>query len=110
MALVTCPECAAQISSSASKCPSCGFELRKPKRSVFGKFIKYVFIGFNLLMMYWLFAGVGAAADSMSTATSEAEKAGAAVGTGLGAFMILLIWFFGDVIIGALVFFTRAKR
>ena len=61
-------------------------------------------------MVYWLFAGVGAAAESTSNATSEAAKTGAAIGTGLGAFMILVIWFFGDVIIGAVVFFTKAKR
>ena len=110
MALVTCPECSTQISSTASKCPSCGFELRKPQRSAIGKVFKYLFIGFNLLMVYWLVAGVGAAAESTSNATSEATKAGGAIGTGLGALMILVFWFFGDVIVGALVFFTRANR
>ena len=55
-------------------------------------------------------AGVGAAADAVSNATSEAAKTGGAIGTGLGALMLLVIWFSKNVIIGAVLFFTRAKR
>lgn len=36
MALIHCPECSTEVSSSAFKCPKCSAQLRKPKRSFFG--------------------------------------------------------------------------
>jgi hypothetical protein len=108
MALINCPECNSEVSDSALKCPSCGTQLRKPKRSFFGKLIKYSFIGFNILMAYWLVAGTGAATEGME-AMSDAEQAGTAIGAGLGMTMIFAIWFFGDVVLGLFVLFTRPK-
>ena len=37
------------------------------------------------------------------------ERAGAAIGTGLGMMMLGTIWVIGDIIIGMFVFFTRPK-
>lgn len=54
MAMIKCPECSADVSDSALKCPSCGVQLRKPKRGFFGKLVKWGFIGFNILMAIWL--------------------------------------------------------
>jgi len=82
--------------------------LRKLKRGFFGKLVKWSFIGFNVLMAIWLIAGMGAATEGME-AMSDAEKAGTAIGTGIGAAMILVIWVFGDIILGLLVLFTRPK-
>lgn len=82
----------------------------KGKRTVFGKFIKIVFILFNLLMLYWMIAGMGAATNHVDELSNNAEKAGAAIGTGLGAMMILFIWGIGDVILGMFVLFTRPSR
>lgn len=108
MPLINCPECSTEVSDTAMKCPKCGVQLRKAKRSVFGKIVKWGFIGFNGLMAFWLFAGMNAATEGMG-AMSEAEKAGAAIGTGLGAAMIFALWFFGAVILGMFVLFTRPK-
>ncbi|KIA90509.1 zinc ribbon domain-containing protein [Kaistella jeonii] len=110
MALINCKECGAQVGSTALTCPSCGTTLRKPKRGVFGQISKWLFILFNLLMLWWFVAGMGAASDGISGADSDAGQAGAAIGTGLGAMFIIFIWVAGDVILGLLTFFTRAKK
>lgn len=108
MALVSCRECNADVSDAALKCPSCGFQLRKPKRGIFGKIFKWSFIAFNLFMIIWLIGGMGAATEGMD-AMSDAERTGAAIGTGLGVAVIAAIWVVGDIIIGIFVLFTRPK-
>lgn len=108
MALISCPECQTEVSDTALKCVKCGVQLRKPKRGFFGKLIKWSFIGFNILMAIWLIGGMGAATDGMD-AMSEAERAGAAIGTGIGVALILGIWVIGDVILGLFVLLTRPK-
>jgi hypothetical protein len=109
MALVACPECTTEVSDSALNCAKCGVQLRKPKRGFFGKIIKYSFILFNFLMGWWLVAGMGAASEGIQSAGSSAEQAGAAIGTGLGAAMIIGVWVFGDIILGLFVMLTRPK-
>jgi beta-lactamase regulating signal transducer with metallopeptidase domain len=91
------------------KCPSCGHQLKKPKRTFFGKLIKWIFILFNLFMIYALFKGMGGAGQVINEATSEAAQTGATIGAGIGAMMILVLWAIGDVILGMLVLFTRPK-
>lgn len=59
-------------------------------------------------MAIWLIGGMGAATDGMD-AMSEAERAGAAIGTGIGVALILGIWMIGDVILGLFVLLTRPK-
>lgn len=54
MALIKCPECGSEVSDSAFKCPKCGKQLRKPKRSIFGKLCLWLFYLYNLLMVAWL--------------------------------------------------------
>jgi hypothetical protein len=110
MALVNCKECYSEVSDKAFDCPKCGAKLRKPTRSVFGKIIKYTFIGFNLLMIWWFVAGMGVGAETVNAASSEAEQAGAAIGTGLGAMMIIFIWAMGAVVLGLLTMFTRPSK
>ncbi|RPD96068.1 hypothetical protein BBB56_19440 [Candidatus Pantoea deserta] len=109
MALINCPECNAQISDSAFKCPSCAHQVRKPKRSLFGKIVKAVFIIFNIFMLYSVFTGMGASGEVINNAASDAERAGAALGAGMGAMMLGILWVVGDIIIGMLVFLTRPK-
>jgi len=110
MPLINCPECQAEVSDSAFKCPKCGVQLRKPKRGFFGTLFKWGFIGFNILMVVWLFSYWGSVGDIASTAGSEAEKAGIAVGATLGTGMLFGIWVFGDIILGLFVLFTRPKE
>jgi len=108
MALTNCPECQAEISDTALKCPKCGVQLRKLTRSGFGKLVKWGFIGFNVLMLIWFVGGMDAATEGVEM-MSEAEKAGTAIGTGLGAMMIFAIWCFGDIVGGILMLLTRPK-
>lgn len=79
-------------------------------RSAFGKVIKWLFIIFNILMIIWLVTGLGAAGDAMNNTVNEAEKAGAAIGTTIGMGLILVVWAFGDIILGILVLLTRRKK
>ena len=107
--LIKCPECNAEVSDSAMKCPQCGKQLRKPKRSLFGKIFLWLFYLFNIFMLIWLVGGMNAASTSMNGMASEAERAGAAIGTGIGATIIIFIWAIGDVITGLLALMTRPK-
>lgn len=109
MALIACPECSAHVSDGAMKCPSCGHQIKKLKRGFFGKIFKWFFIIFNVLMAWWMFAGMGAASEHVGVGSS-AEQAGAAIGTGIAFTMILGIWVFGDIILGLFVLFTRPKN
>lgn len=109
MPLVKCPECQADVSDQAAKCPKCGHSLRKATRTTFGKIVKWGFVGFNVLMALWLFGGVGSAGSAIEGMSSDAERAGATIGTALGAGLILFIWLAGAVIGGITVLLTRPK-
>lgn len=106
MALIQCSSCTNNVSDTAFKCPSCGHQLRKPKRTFFGKIIKWTFILFNLFMIYWIIRYFGDASEVMQNA---GYRAGTTIGTGIGMMVIGTIWVIGDVIIGMLVLFTRPK-
>ena len=79
-------------------------------RTGFGKLVKWVFIGFNVLMFIWMVSACAAISDVSSSAINEAERAGAAIGAGLGMTFLLLIWGLGDLILGLFVLFTRRKK
>lgn len=110
MALITCKECSAQVSSTALSCPQCGAKLKNPKRSVIGLIAKWLFIGFNIFMLWAVIVGMGGAAETAENYTSDAEKTGAAIGTGLGMMFLLFIWALGAVVLGSITYFTRAKK
>ena len=109
MALINCPECQAEVSDSALKCPKCGVQLRKAKRGFFGKLFKWSFILFNILMLVWLVSYWGAIGEMTNTVSSDAEKAGAAIGGTIGTGMLFGLWVFGDIILGLFVMFTCPK-
>jgi len=108
MALINCMECNTEVSDSALKCPKCGVQLRKPKRTFIGKLVKWSFIAFNVLMPIFIYGGISNNAALMQD-MSGARLAGAQVGTGIGVAFLLGIWFVGDVILGLFVLFTRPK-
>jgi len=108
MAVIACPECTKDVSDKALKCPHCAIQLRKLKRGVFGKIVKFSFIVFNILMIFWLFGGMNAATEGMEE-LDKAGQAGTAIGAGIGAMMIMTIWVIGDIILGLFVLFTRPK-
>ncbi|MCI5054837.1 MAG: hypothetical protein MRY83_01945 [Flavobacteriales bacterium] len=109
MAMVACPECKNEVSDKAFKCPHCAVVLRQAKRGFFGKLFKYGFILFNIIMIYSMYSGMDAATDKMQ-GMHGAEQTGAAIGTGIGAFMLGVIWVMGDIILGLAVLFTRPKE
>jgi hypothetical protein len=108
MALITCPECSSEVSDKAMACTKCGVQLRKSTRTIFGKIVKFMFIAFNALMAFWIFGATQVVSKAM-TETSGAEQAGAAIGAGIGTFMIIFIWVSGVLILGIFVLFTRPK-
>ncbi len=109
MSIINCPECNNEVSDTAIKCPKCGVQLRKPTRGFFGKIFKWSFILFNILMIVWLVSYWGSVGQIVDGANSDAEQVGAAIGATLGTGMLFSIWFFGDIIIGLFVLFTKPK-
>lgn len=103
MALISCPECRTSVSDKASACPSCGVQIRKPKRGVFGIIFKWLFIGFNLFMAVAMWNGMSAVGQL------DNGNPGTALGAGVGFAMILVIWALGAVILGLLTIITRAR-
>ena len=79
------------------------------KRGVIGKLLLWLFFIFNGLMVWATISGLGGTGEMMTTATSEAERGGMALGAALGFGFILIIWAAGAVILGLLVLLTPGK-
>lgn len=110
MSTIACPSCAKDVSSLAFDCPHCGHPLRKAKRGFFGKLFKWSLILFNVLMVIWLIGYLNQIGNVIGEATSEAARAGTAVGGTIATTMLLVIWVMGDIILGLFVLLTRPKR
>lgn len=82
----------------------------KTVRGPFGQLVKWLFIAFNVLMLFWMVTGLAAVGGTYSNATSNAAQAGTAIGGAIGASFILFIWLAGDVILGTFVLITRGKK
>lgn len=84
--------------------------IRKEKyqRGLFGKLVKWVFIAFNLMMLFGVVKGLISVAGIETH--SEAERVGQAIGTTIGLSMILPLWFMGDIILGLGVLLTRGDK
>lgn len=67
-----------------------------------------MFWGFNILMVFWIWAGTQDAIETQA-GLSGAEATGAAIGTGIGVTLLFLIWLIGAVILGLLALLTRPK-
>ena len=109
MAMIKCPDCSNEVSDTALKCPSCGVQLKKAKRTVVGKVVLWLFILFNIAMVAWIWSTVGVSQEMMQATENEWEEAGTAVAAGLGTFVIVVVWVLGDIILGLPVIFTRPK-
>ena len=79
-------------------------------RTCFGNLMKWLFVGFNILMLIWMVSACAAISNINENVVNDAQRAGAAIGTGLGMSFLLFIWGFGDVILGMFVLFTRRKK
>lgn len=84
--------------------------IEKRQRGVFGWVFLVIFWAFNAFMALSMFLGLANTGDMMGKATTEAEKAGTAIGTALGVGMMLSMWMAGAVILGLFVFLTRGKK
>lgn len=78
-------------------------------RGPIGKVIKWLFIAFNLLMLFWMFSYWGDVAP-MIDAGSGAQQAGAAIGSTIGTGMILMFWVLGTIVLGIPVLLTKGRR
>lgn len=110
MTTTTCPSCGQTVSPKAFDCPHCGHPLRKPKRGFFGILFKWCLIIFNVLMVIWLVSYFMEIGEMTSQMTSDAERAGAAIGGTLGTSLILGVWVVGDIILGLATLLTRPSK
>jgi hypothetical protein len=79
------------------------------KRGFFGWVFLLIFLGFNGLMVLWLFSYWSQIGSSLSSG-SQAERAGSAIGATVGTGMILFFWMAGAVITGFLALLTRGRK
>ncbi len=84
--------------------------VHKQKRGFFGWLFLLVFIGWNVLMVQLLFSYGGETANIIEASQSDAERTGAAIGTGVGVFFTLVLWCIGAVITGLLAILTRGGK
>lgn len=84
--------------------------VEKRRRGFFGWVFMLLFWAFNALMVVSLFSGISKNAEQYRTLATEAERQGAAAGTGLGIMMLLMTWAAGAVVLGLLVLFTRGRK
>jgi hypothetical protein len=80
------------------------------KRGFFGWIFLLMFWGFNALMLFAVIAGANGSAEQATALTSDAERAGHAIGTAIGFSMLLFLWAAGAIIFGLLSYFTRGKK
>ncbi|GAB3571789.1 hypothetical protein GCM10027578_30650 [Spirosoma luteolum] len=81
----------------------------KPRRTGFGKVIKWVFIGFNILMFIWVVFGLVNAPDEVAAAGNERQQEDEAVYAGIGLIALLLVWAVGAGLLGILLRLTRPR-
>lgn len=54
MALISCHECGAQVSSEAKACPNCGAKPKKPRKS---RALLYAILGVPVIFITWIAVG-----------------------------------------------------
>lgn len=84
-------------------------------RTLLGKIIKWIFIAFNLLMLFFMLATCSSSGEAISNASEQSEypeaaAAGATIGAGLVTGTLLFVWLAGAVILGLFVLLTRRKK
>ena len=68
----------------------------------------WAFWGFNLLMVLWIWTGTQSAVET-SQGLSGSEAAGAAIGTGIGVTILVIIWLIGAILLGIMAMLTKPK-
>lgn len=86
--------------------------VEKSKRGFFGIIFKYLFIGFNLLMIVWFFnawTDMGTKLKAVDL-NNNAKVIGATLGVITVHGFISSFWVFGDIILGIPVLLTRRRE
>jgi hypothetical protein len=78
------------------------------KRGFFGQLFKIGFVGFNIIMLVWLFSYWGSLANMHTV--SSAERTGQAIGGTIGTGLLVFFWVAGAVILGLFTILTRGQR
>ena len=82
-----------------------------PKRRVFGKIVKWIFIGFNIIMLLCIILIVSSVdgCDPSSIHTIDDDTFMHLMMAGTGMYFVFVVWVIGDIILGVLVLCTRPK-
>ena len=80
-----------------------GYKTIREKLGVFGWISRIVFLGFTLLMLYWIFVHGGNVAQ-------DVDSTAGAIGVGIGITALVIIWLVGTVIFGIWVLLTRPAK
>lgn len=104
MALIKCPECGKEVSSTIFKCTNCGFTISKPRRGITGTIFKVLFVIFNAIMIFLS----AIMAYGISNANIQAEGVKATMGmTSFGT--IIFVWILIGLPLGIMNYITRPK-
>lgn len=77
------------------------------------RFMKWLLLGFNLLMIVWIIAGIASNNNSTAdcgTLSAEACDAAGDVGTTIGVGILIVLWALGDIILGVLYLISPSKK
>lgn len=100
MALIKCPECNNDVSSTTYRCPHCGYTVKVPERTFIGKIFEFLFEAFNVVMVLIfisMFFGLIGSGD------------GSGVAGVAGTIVLLVIWVVVGLPLGIMSYITRAK-
>lgn len=100
MALVKCPECSKEVSSTANICPNCSFIIKKKRRGITGTIFNVLFILFNAFMILWI-----ASIFMLSSPENVDMTVAKTIGTG----MLVFIWIVIGLPLGIMNYITRPK-
>lgn len=101
MSLIKCPECGREVSDTIYRCQNCGFTIRKPKRGITGTIFKFIFIGFNAIMIFMIVNMLIVSTQTTDIATPS--------GGGMAIGMLIFIWIFAGIPLALMNYLTRPK-
>jgi hypothetical protein len=84
--------------------------IEKRQRGVFGWIFLVAFWAWNVFMGIGLIGGIANNVEMADHISGEAQKAGHAIGTVMGAGMLFVIWVLGAILLGLFVMLTRGKK
>ncbi len=84
--------------------------IERHRRGPIGHILKWLFILFNLGMIVWVLSYWVDIGHMSQNASSEAAQAGTAIGATIGTGMLMFVWVFGVIILGALTYFSRGPK